>query len=228
MVETITKIGSDVMKTTEKQGSTTSIEGQDQGTDKTTGLTAEKGQTVDPTEETPAKDTGTDTRTEVSPKKDADIKVEVSLKKDADIKIEASPEIDAEVNQQTDTSQEITVRTGMDAKTMIEDILVEAMIEEIGRSVEIEDRSTDKTRNIIEAIQETRVNMLIIGGKTGAERRDETVRDHSLETGALEEVKMVKAIETTALEGHQKETKTDAEIVQLMQPSNKEVIQQRK
>ena len=138
MVETITKIGSDVMRTTEKQGSTTSIEGQDQGRDKTTGLTAEKGQTVDPTEETPVKGTGTDTRTEVSPKKDADIKIEVSLKKDADIRIEASPEIDAEVNRQTETSQEIVVRTGMDANTMTKDILVKAIIEEIGHSVEIQ------------------------------------------------------------------------------------------
>ena len=203
------------MKTTEKQGSTTSIEGQDQGTDKTTGLTAEKGQTVDPTEETPAKGTGTDTRTEVSPKKDADIKVEVSLKKDADIRIEASPEIDAEVNQQTDTSQEIVVRTGMDAKTMIIDILVEAIIEEIGRSVEIEDRSTgtDRTVNTTEAIQGTRTNMLTTGG-TGAERRDEAVRGHSPETGALEGAQQTNTIGAATVENHQRETETGAEIVQ--------------
>ena len=220
------------MKMIEKQGSTTSIEGQDRGIDKATGLTAEKGRAVRPTEETPVKNTETDTKTEVNLETDADIKIGVSLKTDTDIKIEVSlttgADIKIEVSRQAETSQEIAVRTGMDAKAIAEDILIRMIIEEIGRSVEIEDRSTDKTRNIIEAIQETRVNMLIIGGKTGAERRDETVRDHSLETGALEEVKMVKAIETTALEGHQKETKTDAEIVQLMQPSNKEVIQQRK
>ena len=128
----------------------------------------------------------------------------------------------------------------MDAKTMIEDILVEAMIEEIGRSVEIEDRSTgtdrtvntteanqgtrtnmstkggtgtDRTVNTTEAIQGTRTNMLTTGG-TGAERRDEALRGHSPETGALEGAQQTNTIGAATVENHQRETETGAEIVQ--------------